>query len=33
MKVKASTRMLLEITHLAGEADGKAWITTTRDKG
>lgn len=32
MKVKASTRML-EITHLAGEADGKAWITTTRDKG
>lgn len=33
MKVKASTRTLPEITHLAGEADGKAWITTTSDKG
>lgn len=33
VKVKASTRTLLEITHLAVGADGKAWITTTHDKG
>ena len=33
MKVKTSTRTLPEIMQLTGEADGKAWITTTYDKG
>lgn len=32
-KLKASTRTLPEIRHLAREADGKAWIATTHGKG